>query len=313
MYLVGARISPGEGAILGFLVHWNALGCLSSKDCSSTSAGTVRPSSEFIDHLLSLWDDWKCKKWKIRHKTTEAGNCGTFSLTHFPPLQFSAAFFFPALSFSCIFRLRVVVTIVTSPLCDENASWVGVTMCRVASCIIFARKTLRQSWKFCSRRTSTCSLSGSAFTPSTLLWLLTPSCISCCQSVIYLNQTTWVHRLKLQRTQHKTQTDRHEKHTHNTLHTHPFNGPLSGTTRVSQYQKGKTNLDFTEARNSEWQWHQLGHMQVCTMLQTYNHASTPSRSFLQAGCPSCRPTNSVKALKANVVYRLCLQSIDYNY
>jgi len=30
-----------------------------------------------------------------------------------------------------------------------------------------------------------------------------------------------------------------------------------------RYQKGKTNLDFTEARDSEWQWHQLGHMQVC--------------------------------------------------
>ena len=34
-------------------------------------------------------------------------------------------------------------------------------------------------------------------------------------------------------------------------HAHPFNGPFSGTTRVSQYQKGKTNLDFTEARYSE--------------------------------------------------------------
>ena len=56
---------------------------------------------------------------------------------------------------------------------------------------------------------------------------------------------------------------------------HPFNGPFSGTTRVSQYQKGRTNLDFTEARDSEWQWHQLGHMQVCTSLQTDNHASTP--------------------------------------
>jgi len=44
---------------------------------------------------------------------------------------------------------------------------------------------------------------------------------------------------------------------------------------VSQYQKGKTNLDFTEARDSEWQWHQLGRMQVCTSLQTDNHASTP--------------------------------------
>jgi len=66
---------------------------------------------------------------------------------------------------------------------------------------------------------------------------------------------------------------------------------------VSRYQKGKTNLDFTEARDSEWQWHQLGRMQVCTSLQTDNHDSTPPLSFLQAGCPSRRPTNSVKALK----------------
>ena len=77
-------------------------------------------------------------------------------------------------------------------------------------------------------------------------------------------------------------------------HTHPFNGPFSRTTRVSRYQKGKTNLDFAEARDSEWQWHQ----QVCTSLQTDNHTSTSPLSFLQAGCPSCRPTNSVKALKA---------------
>jgi len=71
-------------------------------------------------------------------------------------------------------------------------------------------------------------------------------------------------------------------------------------TRVGRYQKGKTNLDFTDARDSEW--HQLGHMQVCTALQTDNHASTPPRSFLQAGCPSCRPTNSVKALKGFKMY-----------
>jgi len=49
-------------------------------------------------------------------------------------------------------------------------------------------------------------------------------------------------------------------------------------------QKGKTNLDFTEARDSEWQWHQLGHMQVCTSLQTDKHASTPPLTFLQDDC-----------------------------
>jgi len=77
-----------------------------------------------------------------------------------------------------------------------------------------------------------------------------------------------------------------------------FNGRLSGTTRVSRYQKCTTNQDYTEARDSEWQWHQLDDMQVCTSLQTDNHANTPPLCFLQAGCPSCRPTNSVQALKA---------------
>jgi len=74
---------------------------------------------------------------------------------------------------------------------------------------------------------------------------------------------------------------------------------------MSQYQKGKTNLDFTEARDSEWQWHQLGRMQVCTLLQTDKDASTPTALFLQAECPSCHPTNSVKALKAI----LCIENV----
>ena len=51
-------------------------------------------------------------------------------------------------------------------------------------------------------------------------------------------------------------------------------------------------------QESEWQWHQLGRMQICTSLQTNNHASTPPLSFLKAGCSSCCPINSVKALKA---------------
>ena len=93
-------------------------------------------------------------------------------------------------------------------------------------------------------------------------------------------------------------------------HTHPFNGPFSGTTWVSRYQKGKTKLDFTEARDSECQWHQLGRMQVCTSLQTDNHASTPPLSFLKAGCPFCRPTNSVKTLKALVSYS---KAVKYGY
>jgi len=73
-------------------------------------------------------------------------------------------------------------------------------------------------------------------------------------------------------------------------HTNPFNGPFSGTTWVSEYEKGKTNLDFTQARDSEWQWHQLGHMQVCISLQTDNHASTTPLSFFTSRMPFL-PTN----------------------
>ena len=76
-------------------------------------------------------------------------------------------------------------------------------------------------------------------------------------------------------------------------HTHPFNSPLSRTTWVSWYQKGKTSLDFTEARDSEWQWRQLSHMQVCTSLQTDNHTSILPLSFYRPGAlPAAQPTAS---------------------
>jgi len=64
-----------------------------------------------------------------------------------------------------------------------------------------------------------------------------------------------------------------------------------------QNREGKTNLEFTGARDSEWQWHQLGHIQICTSPQTSNHAGIPPLSFSQSGCPSCCPTNRNKAQK----------------
>ena len=86
-------------------------------------------------------------------------------------------------------------------------------------------------------------------------------------------------------------------HTHTHTHTHLFNGPFPGTTQVSQYQNGKTNLDFTEARDSEWQWqwHQLGHMQVCTLLQTDNHASNPPLSFFTCRMPFLPPSQQCQS------------------
>jgi len=41
------------------------------------------------------------------------------------------------------------------------------------------------------------------------------------------------------------------------------------------------------------------HLHHTPVLQTDNHASTPSLNFLRAWCSSWRPTNSVKALKSN--------------
>ena len=87
------------------------------------------------------------------------------------------------------------------------------------------------------------------------------------------------------------------------LHTHPFNAPFSGTTQVSRYQEGETNLDFTEARDSEWQWHQLGHMQVCTSLQTDNHASTPPLSFFTGWLPFLPPNQQRQSTEGHIIFK----------
>jgi len=69
---------------------------------------------------------------------------------------------------------------------------------------------------------------------------------------------------------------------------------------VSRYQKDKTNLDFTEARDSEWQWHQLGYMQVCTSLQTDNHASTLPLSFFTGRMPFLPPNQQRQSTRHKI-------------
>ena len=49
------------------------------------------------------------------------------------------------------------------------------------------------------------------------------------------------------------------------------------------------SLTVSLVSDSEWQWHQLGHMQVCTSLQTDNHASTPALSFFTGRMPFLPP------------------------
>jgi len=87
---------------------------------------------------------------------------------------------------------------------------------------------------------------------------------------------------------------------------HPVNGPFSGTTQVSRYQKGKTSLDFTEARDSEWQWHQLGHMQlqVCTSLQ---QITTPApHHFVFTGRMPFLPPNQQRQTTEGIALKALL-------
>ena len=55
---------------------------------------------------------------------------------------------------------------------------------------------------------------------------------------------------------------------------HPLNGPLSRTTRVSRYQKGKTNRDFTEARDSGISW------AICKSASSSRQITTPEPHHL---------------------------------
>jgi len=78
---------------------------------------------------------------------------------------------------------------------------------------------------------------------------------------------------------------------------------MTRTTRVSRYQKGKTrkvktNLDLLEQEIVSGSGICWAGLYASLHLIQDNHANIPPLSFLQAGCPSCHPTNSIKALKA---------------
>jgi len=76
-------------------------------------------------------------------------------------------------------------------------------------------------------------------------------------------------------------------------HTQPFYGPLDFVWDYlgKQVPKRLNQSGFTGATDSEWQWHQLGNMQICTLNQTHNHASIPPLIFYRLGAlPAIQPT-----------------------
>jgi len=86
------------------------------------------------------------------------------------------------------------------------------------------------------------------------------------------------------------------KYTH--THTHSFNGPFSRTTRVGRYQKGKTNLDFTKSRDSEWQWHQLAYssLHLAPDRQPRQHLTT---QFFTGRMPFLPPNQQHQSTEGN--------------
>jgi len=72
----------------------------------------------------------------------------------------------------------------------------------------------------------------------------------------------------------------------------------SGVLRSAGTRKVKPNLDLLKQQTVGGSGISWATCIGCTSSQDSNYASTPPLSFLQAGCPSCRPTNSIKALKA---------------
>jgi len=109
--------------------------------------------------------------------------------------------------------------------------------------------------------------------------LETPAYIHCADQSSPANISDQICSIKL-----ATKTDKSLHYTtlhymHACTHTHTHNRFMALLDYVWDYPgepaPGRWNQSgFTGARDSVWQWHQIGHMQICTLTQTHNHAST---------------------------------------
>jgi len=93
---------------------------------------------------------------------------------------------------------------------------------------------------------------------------------------------------------------------------HPFNGPLSGTTQVSRYQKGYTNLDLLEQETvsgSVISW------AICESAPRPKQITMPvphHSVFYRLQMPFLPPNNSIKALKADVLATIKLKNFTFH-
>ena len=112
------------------------------------------------------------------------------------------------------------------------------------------------------------------------------------KTIIADNPTNWGYIVMVIRIIHTN--------THTHTHTHPFNGPFPGLPRWAGTRKVEPIwilLKQETVSGSGISWAR------CKSAPCSRQITTPASHysvFLQAGCPSCRPTNSVKALKGFV-------------
>ena len=100
------------------------------------------------------------------------------------------------------------------------------------------------------------------------------------------------------------------------IHTHPFNGPLSGTTRVSRYQNGKTNWtilkqETVSGRGISWA--------ICKSAPRSRQITTPaphhSVFYRPDALPATQPTASkhwrtVRALEKLIIHKQQWHNVD---
>jgi len=88
-----------------------------------------------------------------------------------------------------------------------------------------------------------------------------------------------------------------------------FNGPLSGTTRVSRYQKGRTNLDLLDQEimsGSGFSW------DICKFTPHFRQITMPaSHHSVFTGRMPFRPPNQQR--QSTEGYMLCIVSMDTNF
>jgi len=85
-------------------------------------------------------------------------------------------------------------------------------------------------------------------------------------------------------------------HTHTQTHTHTSFYSLLYFVWEYPGKPVPEPIWITEPRDSMWQWHQLGHMQICTLPQTDNNASSPPLSFYRPDALLAAQPTALEAL-----------------